>query len=155
MTLIAKPIVDRKYWILQQGNQKVGNVEACAGGYQVKINNQISQFKTIKMLTQRVNIQFEPTSKTCKSKSTNNEIYGYPVKGPAHKAMQDVRHRLPVYTKTNKSKSWHAAGWYLVQKGRTWTVFYSPKMILLQRYPFKGPFTTEEQASEHAHSKIC
>jgi len=87
MTLIAKPIVDRKYWILQQGNQKVGNVEACAGGYQVKINNQISQFKTIKMLTQRVNIQFEPTSKTCKSKSTNNEIYGYPVKGPAHKAM--------------------------------------------------------------------
>ena len=39
MTLIAKSILDKQYWILQQDNKKVGNVEACAGGYQVKINN--------------------------------------------------------------------------------------------------------------------
>jgi len=41
MTLIAKPVIDKQFWILQKDNQKVGNIEACNGGYQVKINNQI------------------------------------------------------------------------------------------------------------------
>jgi hypothetical protein len=49
MTLIAKPVIDKQFWILQENNQKVGNIEACAGGYQVKINNQIAQYKTIKI----------------------------------------------------------------------------------------------------------
>ena len=57
--IVAKPVIDKQFWILQQGNEKVGNVEACNGGYQVKINNQIVQFKTIKMVEQRINIKFE------------------------------------------------------------------------------------------------
>ena len=67
MTLIAKPVIDRKYWILQENNQKVGNVEACDGGYQVRINNQVQQYKTIKMVEQRVHVQFEPGIKVIKS----------------------------------------------------------------------------------------
>jgi hypothetical protein len=57
--LVAKPVIDKQFWILQKDNEKVGNIEACAGGYQVKINNQVAQFKTIKLAAQRVNIQFE------------------------------------------------------------------------------------------------
>ena len=61
MSLIAKPVINKQYWILQENDRKVGNVEACAGGYQIKINNQvIAQFKTIKMVEQRANIRFEP-----------------------------------------------------------------------------------------------
>lgn len=155
MTIVAKPVIDKQYWILKENDRKIGNVEACAGGYQVKINNQIAQFKTIKMAAQRVNIQFETAAKSVKKPTGHTEIYGYPIKGHAHNAMWDVRHRLPVYTKTAKSKSWHAAGWYTVKKGRNWQVFHSPKMILLQRYSFQGPYTSEEQARDHAHSKVC
>ena len=43
MTLIALPVVDKQYWILKDNDRKVGNVEACAGGYQVKINDQIAE----------------------------------------------------------------------------------------------------------------
>ena len=43
MALIAKPVVDKQFWILQENNQKVGNIEACAGGYQVKINGHIEE----------------------------------------------------------------------------------------------------------------
>lgn len=154
MTIVAKPVVDKQYWILKENDRKIGNVQACEGGYQVKINNQTAQFKTIRMAAQRVNIQFETANKT-KTKQSGVEIYGFPVKGHAFNAMWDVRHRLPVYTKTSKSKSWYAAGWYLVKKSRTWDVVHSPKMILLQRYSFQGPFTSEEQAREHAHTKVC
>jgi len=149
MTLIAKPVIDKQFWILQDGNQKVGNIEACAGGYQVKLHNQIAQFKTIKMAAQRVNIQFESCPKSEKSKSLSNQVHGYPVSGPAHNPMWDVKMKLPVYTHTTKSKSWYAAGWYWVKQGRNWSFTKNPKLIVLQRYPYQGPFLNEEAANEH------
>jgi len=148
MTLIALPVVDKQYWILKDNDRKVGNVEACAGGYQVKINDQILQYKTIKMVEQRVHIQFEPLPKTVKEKPTNL-VHGYPVAGRMYNPMWDVPQKLPIYTKTNKSKSWFAAGWYQVKKGRAWQVLQGPKLIMLQRYPYHGPFHSKEEAHSH------
>ena len=149
MTLIAKPVIDKQFWILQDGNQKVGNIEACAGGYQVKINNQVAQFKTIKMAAQRVDIQFVSTPKTAARPLVKNQVHGYPTTGKVNNPMWDVKLRLPIYTKTAKSKSWFAAGWYQVKKGRTWTVMQDPKLIVLQRYPYAGPFYNEQAANDH------
>ncbi len=42
--IVAKPVIDNQYWILKQNNQKIGNIEASADGYVVKIQNQISKF---------------------------------------------------------------------------------------------------------------
>jgi hypothetical protein len=155
MTLIAKPVIDRKYWILQENNQKVGNVEACDGGYQVRINNQVAQFKTIRMVEQRVHVQFEPGIKVVKTRPETNLVHGYPVAGRVCNPMWDVPKKLPIYTKTTKSKSWFAAGWYQVKKGRNWTVVQGPKLILLQRYSYAGPFYTKETASEHSFTTVC
>lgn len=146
MTLIAKPVIDRKYWILQENDRKVGNVEACDGGFQVKINNQVQQYKTIKMVEQRVQVHFEPPLKTKIVKPVTNLVHGYPVAGRVHNPIWDVQKKLPIYTKTNKSKSWFAAGWYRVKKGRNWSTMQGPKLILLQRYPYQGPFNSKEEA---------
>ena len=148
MTLIALPVIDKQYWILKDNDRKVGNVEACAGGYQVKINDQIAQYKTIKMVEQRVHVQFESVPKTVKEKP-NNLVHGYPVAGRMYNPMWDVPQKLPIYTKTNKSKSWFAAGWYRVKKGRAWQVLQGPKLIMLQRYPYHGPFHSKEEAHSH------
>ena len=148
MTLIALPVVDKQYWILKDNDRKVGNVEACAGGYQVKINDQIAQYKTIKMVEQRVHVQFESVPKVVKEKPTNS-VHGYPVAGRMYNPMWDVPQKLPIYTKTNKSKSWFAAGWYQVKKGRAWQVLQGPKLIMLQRYPYHGPFHLKEEAQSH------
>ena len=148
MTLIALPVIDKQYWILKDDDRKVGNVEACAGGYQVKINNQIEQYKTIKMVEQRVHVHFESTPKTIKEKSSTNLVHGYPAAGRIYNPVWNVPHKLPIYTKTNKSKSWFAAGWYKVKKGRNWRVLQGPKLIMLQRYTYTGPYYTKEDA-EH------
>jgi len=153
--LVAKPVIDKQFWILQENNRKVGNIEACAGGYQVKINNQVAQFKTIKMVAQRANIEFEPAVKTAKPKVTVNQVHGYPVSGRVYNPMWDVTQQLPVYTKTAKSKSWFAAGWYRVRRGRNWTTIRSPKLIMLQRYGHAGPFHSETEANDHAHTEVC
>lgn len=147
MSIIAKPIIDKQFWVLQKNDQKVGNIEAVTGGYQVKINNQVvAQYKSIKMVERNINIQFEPATKKERVKTTIQLVHGYPASGRVYNPMWDVPHKLPVYTKTNKSKSWHAAGWYTVKKGRRWAAMQDPKLILLERYPYQGPFHTKEEA---------
>ena len=155
MTLIAKPVIDKQFWILQDGNQKVGNIEACAGGYQVKIHNQVTQFKTIKMAAQRGNIQFVSTSKTVSDKVKADNVHDYPVSGRVYNPMWNVTLHLPVYTRTAKSKSWFAAGWYRVRKGRVWQTVLAPKLIVLQRYEYQGPFLNQQEANDHSSTKIC
>jgi len=56
--------------------------------------------------------------------------------------------KLPIYTKTSKSKSWFAAGWYQVKKGRSWAVMQDPKLIVLQRYAYHGPYHTKEEITQ-------
>ena len=72
--IIAKPVIANQFWILQQDNQKVGNIEACDGGYQVKINNQIvAQYKTIKLVERNIDVHFETVIKPAKKKATNTK----------------------------------------------------------------------------------
>ena len=145
--IVAKPVVEKQFWILQQDEQKVGNVEACqGGGFQVRINDTVQQYKTIKMVTQLHNIVFEQPEKT-KKKVSGNEVHGYTAAGRVHNPIWDIKHRLPLYTKTKKSKSWFAAGWYQVQRGKNWKTVQDPKLITLQRYKYHGPFHNKEEAN--------
>lgn len=153
--IIAKPVIDKQFWILQENNRKVGNIEACDGGYQVKINNQIAQFKTIKLAARDANIVFEPAIKITRPKTTVDHVHGYPVSGRVYNPIWNVAQQLPVYTKTNKSKSWFASGWYNVRKGRTWQTVLAPKLIVLQRYAYQGPYYTEQEANDNSPTKIC
>jgi hypothetical protein len=147
--IIAKPVIDKKFWILQKDNEKIGNIEATAGGFQVTINNQVEQYRSIRMAAQRANIMFETGVKI--SKPDIQLVHGYPASGRVYNPVWDVPNQLPLYTKTNKSKSWFAAGWYLVKKSRKWKVVQDPKLILLERYSYHGPFYSNETAKEHKH----
>lgn len=147
MTIVAKPVIDKKFWILQQDNEKIGNIEATGTGFQVTIKDHVEQFKTIRMAAQRANIQFESGVKV--SKPDTHSVHGYPSASRVYNPVWDVQQQLPLYTKTKKSKSWFAAGWYQIKRGRNWKIIQDPKLIALERYPYHGPFHTKEQASTH------
>lgn len=147
--IVAKPVIDKQFWILQENDRKIGNVEACAGGYQVKINNQIAQFKTIRMVERHVNVKFQSVPNIKKNKTTNNTVHGYSAAGRVYNPIWDVKMKAPIYTRTSKSKSWYAAGWYWVKKGRAWTLVQDPKLIVIQRYPYQGPYHDQTQAEVH------
>ena len=142
MTLIAKPVINKRFWILQDNDshRKVGNVEACDGGFQVKINNKTEQFKTIKSIEKTGNIHFENPVIAKPTKTVAHTVYGYPTARKPHNPVWNVPMRLPMYTKNSESRSWIAAGWYTLKQGKTWEAVQDPKLILLQRYPYSGPF---------------
>lgn len=147
--LLAKPVIPNQYWILRDDDRKVGNIEATADGLQVKINNQVETFKNIRVLKQRVKVSFEPAHKAKVTCESNHEVNGYPTTGRAHNAIFDVKHQVPLWTREPRSKSWYAAGWYVMQQGRRRKVVQCPKLIALERYQYHGPFHTKEEA-EHA-----
>jgi hypothetical protein len=107
------------------------------------------------MAAERINIQFESVKKITATKPIKNLVHGYPAAGRIYNPMWDIKMKLPVYTKTAKSKSWFAAGWYRVKKGRSWTVTQDPKLIVLQRYAYAGPFYNQEEANDHLSTTVC
>ena len=144
--IVAKPIVEKQYWILKKDNAKVGQIEATGDEYTVKIQGQVTRYKTIRMAGKAANIQFEKLPRV--KVTSSNEVYGFAVSGRVFNPVWDVKHRIPLFTKESKSKSWYAAGWYSVRQHRRWRVTQNPKLITLQRYEWQGPFHNREEANE-------
>jgi hypothetical protein len=145
--IIAKPVIDNKFWILQQNEKKVGNVEATDSGYEVTLNNTVTEYKTIKMLEKNSSIHFVSFHSSKNKNQPDHSVYGYPTKEKVFNPIWNVKHKLPLYTTDEASKCWVAAGWYQIKKGKHWAVAQDPKLILLERYPYRGPYYTKEEAS--------
>lgn len=146
--IIAKPVIPNQYWILRDNDRKIGNIEADpSGGFQVKINNRVEKFKTITTIKKKVDINFEPLQKK-KQEPISNSVNGYHTTHRPYNAIYDVKHQVPLWTREPRSRSWYAAGWYRVQQGRNWIVIECPKLIMLERYDYQGPFHTQQAAEQ-------
>ena len=145
--IVAKAVIPNQFWILKDGDIKVGNIEAGPSGFEVKINNQVQSFKTLNSIKQKVAVDFEPVSRK-KAVPSTNQVHGYSTSGKPFNAIYDVKHQVPLWTKEARSKSWYAAGWYRIKQSRTWETVFCPKLITLQRYPYEGPFLNKDQANE-------
>jgi hypothetical protein len=142
--LIAKPIIKDQYWVVTDGDKKVGNVLANSAGYEVMLNGNVLQFNNTVDIKKKIKISFQPM----KSNRTRVEMPypEYPTTEKTHNNMFDLKRKLHIFTKTSKSKCQHVAGWFVLnQNGDVQTVF-CPKYIFIQRYPYQGPFKTKEEA---------
>lgn len=144
--IVAKAVVPDRYWILREDDRKIGNIEADPQGFRVKIRDEVRTFKTIGTLRKQVRVEFEPQSRGRKPDVRKNMVYGYETAGRPYNAVYDVRHQVPLWTREARSKSWYAAGWFRVRQGRNWIVEFCPKLIMLERYEYQGPFHTEQEA---------
>jgi hypothetical protein len=145
--IIAKPVIDNQYWILKKDDAKIGNIQVAPdGSYDVKILDRCANFKTIPMLRNSVDIEFQGQESL--SAPEPNQVHGYHTGCTTFNGMWNVQLKLPLFTKEEKSKSWFAAGWYRIKQHRTWKAVQNPKLITLERYKFQGPFYSKEEANE-------
>ena len=136
--IIAKTVVPKRYWILKNQQGKIGNIESHEQGYSVKVNNQTTTFKTLDLVRERMGVEFDEARS--RKDAPAQQIYGFPTNGQAYNAMWDLKRRLPLYTTSARSKSWYAAGHYKIKYNNTWRNSFCPKVILLDRYDYQGPF---------------
>ena len=57
--------------------------------------------------------------------------------------MYDVKRKLPLFTKSKKSKSLYCAGYYIIRFDKGWVRSFCPKLVTIETYESKGPFRTE------------
>ena len=147
--LLAKPVIKNKYWIVEQGSVKIGTIQTVDelnGGVVYVHGNVREKFNNLKTLTKAYNIKFG--KQTEKSKTETYDVYGYPSCFKPHNEVYDVKRKVPLFTKSAKSKSFYCAGHYLVKFSGTWIPESCPKSITLSRYQYMGPFKTLEEAKE-------
>lgn len=140
--ITAKPIIKNKFWILQDDKGKIGTVENTRGSYIVRAYDKQAEFKTIKTIKNRTNIIFEDAPKA--KFNPEFQVNGFLTDSKPYNAVFDVKRRLPLFTKKNKSKSWYAAGYYQIDINGSKETHFCPKLILLQRYDYIGPVHSKD-----------
>lgn len=140
----AKPIIDGKCWILEQDGQKIGTLRKEKKIYSVDKQGIKMEVGTLNEVIEKLGIQFEQYSnpKTILT-TTQHSVYDYPCSSKPYGPLYNVVKKLPIYAKSTKSKSQYCAGYYVIQFRKGWVKSFCPKLITLERYPFKGPFKTE------------
>ena len=150
-SLIAKPVVKNQFWIVTDGEEKVGNVLADGSGFEVKLNGSKSHYKNTKAIERITNIKFENVGKF-KTTIKDLPFSEYPTTAKVYNSMLDVKRKLHLFTKTVKSKCYYAAGWFTVKQGAESKAIFCPKYIFIQRYEYTGPYKTKADAENVLNS---
>ena len=141
----AKPIVDGKFWIVEKDGNKIATLHKKENNRFVLSSTQGEvMFNKKQDLTKQFGEDFFLSGTKVKiTQLDTHECHGYPTSCNPYNAMYDVRRRLPLFTKSNASKSLYCAGYYTIKFDKGWVKSFCPKAITIERYPFKGPFKSE------------
>lgn len=141
----AKPIIDDKFWIVEKDGEKFATLRKNEDNRFIMSSELgVKIYNTKNEITKHFGKDFF-VAKIIKESEDNlpNEVHGYLASSCPHNSMFDVRRKLPLFTKSKESKSLYCAGYYIIKFEKGWVKSFCPKLITVQRYPFKGPFKTE------------
>lgn len=141
----AKPIIDNKFWIIEQDGEKVATLRKDEENRFVMSNELgIKIYENKKSLTDQFGKDFFIVKIVKESNDAMpNEVHGFATSTEPHNPLYDIKRKLPLFTKSLDSKSLYCAGFYIIKFDKGWVKSFCPKLITLQRYPYKGPFKTE------------
>ena len=138
----AKPIVDGKFWIVEQGGTKIATLHKKENNkFVLSSTNGEVMFNKKQDLTKQFGEQFFLNSVKVKvTQPEEHECHGFPTMCAPFNSMYDVRRKLPLFTKSSQSKSLYCAGYYIIKFNKGWVKSFCPKAITIERYPYQGPF---------------
>ena len=140
--LKAKSIVDNRFWVVENdAGERIGTIAQKNNKVSYRVGDISEDFPDFAEMAREKNVSItRKTSARKKPVVIDKDVYGYPTNHTPHNIIWNVQMKLPLYTKTAKSSSYHCAGHYIIKFDRTWCKSYTPKLITLQRYPYQGPF---------------
>lgn len=143
--IYAKPIIDNKFWIVEQDGNRIALLRKNESNRFILSNNNGSvQHGRREDFTKKYGRNFFLKSPKRKTTITvNNECYGFPTSCVPYNEVYDVVNQLPLFTKSEVSKSYHCAGYYIIKFNKGWVRSFCPKYITIERNEYHGPFKTE------------
>lgn len=156
MTFKAKEILNNKFWIVEDGHIRVGTLSKDEDRYIFTTKTTTSFFDNKKQVVNKLGIDFTNSKKSyISTNNVNKEVHGYPTNVTPYNSMFDVRRKLPLFTKSNKSTSLYCAGYYIIRFDKGWVKSFCPKLITVDRYETKGPFTSQLEMRQELTRVVC
>jgi len=153
MSVNAKEIIKNKFWIVEDNGIRVGTLSISDDQYMLSDSTGTRFFKNEKQLTKKFKDKLTWTNLSIE-KHEQKESNSFPTSCVPYNDMYDVKRKLPLFTKSEKSKSLYCAGYYIIRFDKGWVKSFCPKLITLERYHYKGPFKTElEMRQELSRAK--
>lgn len=153
-TIKAKEILKNKFWIVEDEGARIGTITLSEDQYMFS-DKSGTHFCTEKQLKKYLGKDVH-WSQLNITESKIKEVHGYPTSSEPFNSMYDVKKKLPLFTKSEKSKSLYCAGYYVIKFDKGWVKSFCPKLITIERYESRGPFKTEiemRQELSHVNSK--
>jgi hypothetical protein len=142
--IIAKEILHDKFWIVEDEGVRVGTLTKDENSFILSSKGAISFYKDEKQLKKKFGKNFLTAKITTPvSKSVEHSVQGYPTRGVPYNSMFDISRKLPLFTKSEKSKSVYCAGYYLIKFNVNWLKSFCPKLITIERNQYMGPYKTD------------
>lgn len=142
MTVKAKPVLDNKFWIVEEEGVRIGTLSKSDEGFVVSQKGKIEFYSSENQLKKKYGKNFL-VAKINSEQEKKREVHGYPTRTTPYNSMYDIKHKLPLFTKSEKSKSVYCAGYYLIKFNVNWLKSFCPKLITVERNEYLGPFKTE------------
>ena len=156
----AKPLVKDKFWIIEENGIKLGTLQKKDNNGWIFLSKKDRKeiFHTPESLREKFGIDILATHvpPVVEEETTTEDfqVHGFPASQQPFNPMFDVQKQLPIYSKTPKSKSLFCAGYFIICFEKGWRKAYCPKLITLQRYPFKGPIKTKLEMQQVLNNAI-
>jgi len=142
----AKPIIKNKFWIVEEDGKKVATIQASPMGVVLVQGTKREIFPSFKILSSKYNIRVSSNADPVEPNTADvYSVYDYPCDSFPHNPIYDLKLRLPLFTKETSSKSFHCAGYYLVNIDDKWESVFCPKKIMLTRHTFFGPYNSSAE----------
>lgn len=150
MNIKAKPIVDGKFWLVEDNGTKVGLLHKKENNkYLLSSKTGETYFSKKDELVKQFGKDFFQIKENVSLTHTEiRDVYGYPTSCHPFNPLYNVQRKLPLFTKSGASKSLYCAGYYIIKFDKGWVRSFCPKLITVERYPFKGPFRTEQEMKQ-------
>lgn len=144
--IISKTLIPNKEWILKDQKEKIGSISKSKKGYNFFRKGQKISFKDIEQMQEELGIEFiNQNIQKFEMDPAVYAIYDFPCSSKPFEPVYNLKKKLPLFAKSLKSKSQYCAGYYVIKFKKGWVKSFCPKLITLERYPFNGPYKTEQE----------
>jgi len=152
--MIKAKAVSEDFWVLKDGSIKVGEINNVENyGTVLTFKGQHKKYNDIDSIKEQTDIVFDNSVNEIENVE-KTDVHGYPFVGESFNPVWDLSLNLPLYTKSDDSKSMFAAGWYMVKIRNKWREILCPKLIILQRNEYKGPYKDRPETHHDTYHKF-
>ena len=144
MSVKAKTILKNKYWIIEDGDTRIGTLSFDNEKYIFSNKTETCFFENEKDLQKKFGVTFtwKDNETVVQEKLESFDINGYPTGVRPHKCVYNIKKKISLFSKSDKSESLYCAGYFILKFPKGWTKAFCPKLTTIELYDYKGPFKT-------------